>query len=97
MGRDHYSVVSVERGKSHRACSGVTFYTYSRQSTSLGHFSYYANGGTWTEEKSDKFVLEMGGSGTSGMLRIKVSSGNTFSVIVGYHNYKFWCDAQVDL
>jgi hypothetical protein len=58
---------------------------------------YYANGGTWTEEKSDKFVLEMGGSGTSGMLRIQASSGNTFSVIVGYHNYKFWCDAQVDL
>jgi hypothetical protein len=58
---------------------------------------YYANGGTWTDEKPDKFVLEMGGSGTSGMLRIKASSGNTFTVIVGYHNYEFWCDAQVDL
>ncbi|CAG8909564.1 unnamed protein product [Penicillium egyptiacum] len=58
---------------------------------------YYANGGTWTEEKCDKFVLEMGGSGTSGMLRIKASSGHKFTVIVGYHNYEFWCDAQVDL
>ncbi|KAJ5845445.1 hypothetical protein N7534_009114 [Penicillium rubens] len=58
---------------------------------------YYANGGTWTEEKCDKLVLEMGGSGTSGMLRIKTTSGTTFSVIVGYHNYYFWCDAQVNL
>ncbi|KAF3029040.1 hypothetical protein E8E15_010554 [Penicillium rubens] len=58
---------------------------------------YYANGGTWTEEKCDKLVLEMGGSGTSGMLRIKTTSGTTFSVIVGYHNYDFWCDAQVNL
>lgn len=54
---------------------------------------YYANGGTWTENN----VLEMGGSGTSGMLRIKASSGHTFSVIVGFHNYNPWCDAQVDL
>ncbi|KAL6229093.1 hypothetical protein BDW75DRAFT_225701 [Aspergillus navahoensis] len=54
---------------------------------------YYAKGGTWTEDN----VLEMGGSGTSGMLRIKASSGQTFSVIVGFHNDNPWCDAQVDL
>jgi hypothetical protein len=58
---------------------------------------YYANGGTWTDDNSHNLVLEMGGSGTSGMLRIKAGSGHTFSVIVGFHNYEFWCDAQVDL
>ncbi|KAL5366432.1 fungal fruit body lectin-domain-containing protein [Aspergillus floccosus] len=54
---------------------------------------HYANGATWTEDN----VLEMGGNGTSGMLRIKASPGDTFSVIVGFHNYNPWCDAQVDL
>lgn len=54
---------------------------------------YYANGATWTDDN----VLEMGGSGTSGMLRIKTSSGEIFSVIVGFHNNDPWCDAQVNL
>ncbi|GES64510.1 hypothetical protein ATEIFO6365_0008058000 [Aspergillus terreus] len=54
---------------------------------------HYANGATWTDDN----VLEMGGSGTSGMLRIKTSSGDTFSVIVGFHNHNPWCDAQVNL
>ena len=39
----------------------------------------------------------MGGSGTLGMLWIKTLSGHIFSVIVGIHNYKPWCDAQVHL
>ncbi|KAI2890736.1 hypothetical protein CBS76997_5089 [Aspergillus niger] len=58
---------------------------------------YYANGGAWTEDADHKLTLTLGGSGTSGMLRIRASSGHTFSVVVGYHNYEFWCDAQVDL
>jgi hypothetical protein len=58
---------------------------------------YYANGGTWTDDNSHNLVHEMGGSGTSGMLRIKAASGYTFSVIVGFHNSEFWCDAQVVL
>jgi hypothetical protein len=39
----------------------------------------------------------MGGSGTSDMLRIKAASGYTFSIIVGFHNSEFRCDAQVVL
>ncbi|KAL6233102.1 hypothetical protein BDW75DRAFT_232263 [Aspergillus navahoensis] len=63
---------------------------------------YYANGGIWTDHdptsiSSSNLVLTMNGSGTSGMLRIMASSGHIFTVIVGYHNYEFWCDAQVDL
>jgi hypothetical protein len=58
---------------------------------------YYANGGAWTEDTGDKLTLTLGGSGTSAMLRIRASSGQTFTVVVGYHNSEFWCDAQVDL
>ncbi|KAL4756492.1 uncharacterized protein BDW70DRAFT_144840 [Aspergillus foveolatus] len=63
---------------------------------------YYANGGTWTDHdptsiSHSNLILTMNGSGTSGMLRIMASSGLTFTVIVGYHNYEFWCDVQVDL
>ncbi|KAH8428571.1 uncharacterized protein LDX57_006267 [Aspergillus melleus] len=57
---------------------------------------YYANGGTWTEQDG-QHVLHMGGSGTSGMLRFKSSSGENFTVVLGIHNYKPWCDAQVKL
>ncbi|GAQ44903.1 uncharacterized protein AtWU_01648 [Aspergillus tubingensis] len=58
---------------------------------------YYANGGAWTEDTGHKLTLILGGSGTSGILRIRASSGYTFSVVVGYHNSDFGCDAQVDL
>ncbi|KAI2813449.1 hypothetical protein CBS115989_9477 [Aspergillus niger] len=47
---------------------------------------YYANSGAWTEDAGHKLTLTLGGSGTSGMLRIRASSGHTFSVVVGYHN-----------
>jgi hypothetical protein len=51
---------------------------------------YYANGCTWTENDG-QYVLFMGGSGTSGMLRFKSSSGEIFTTVVGIHNYKPWC------
>ncbi|KAG2411507.1 hypothetical protein HFD88_009063 [Aspergillus terreus] len=57
---------------------------------------HYANGGTWTEDNG-QHILSMGGSGTSGMLRFKSSSGDIFSVVLGIHNYKPWCDVQVKL
>ncbi|KAG7285715.1 hypothetical protein NEMBOFW57_008008 [Staphylotrichum longicolle] len=42
--------------------------------------------------------LQMDGSGSSGMLRFRASSSGTrFAVAVGVHNYKRWCDVQVDL
>ncbi|GIK04357.1 hypothetical protein Aspvir_008438 [Aspergillus viridinutans] len=57
---------------------------------------YYANGCTWTEQDG-QHVLFMGGSGTSGMLRFKSSSGETFTTVLGMHNYNPWCDVQVNL
>ncbi|KAL2816606.1 fungal fruit body lectin [Aspergillus cavernicola] len=57
---------------------------------------HYANGGLWTENEGHHH-LTMGGSGTSGMLRFKTTSGELFSIIVGVHNYAPWCDVQVNL
>ncbi|KAI2837096.1 hypothetical protein CBS11852_7348 [Aspergillus niger] len=58
---------------------------------------YYAKGGAWTEDAGHNLTLTHGRSGTSGMLRIRASPSHTFSVVVGYHNYEFWFDAQIDL
>ncbi|KAL5360129.1 fungal fruit body lectin [Aspergillus floccosus] len=57
---------------------------------------HYANGGTWTEQDG-QHVLSMGGSGTSGMLRFKSSSGEIFTIVLGIHNYEPWGDLQVNL
>ncbi|GFF48748.1 boletus edulis lectin [Aspergillus lentulus] len=57
---------------------------------------YYANGCTWTEQDG-QHVLFMGGSGTSGMLRFKSSSGDLFTVALGMHNYNPWRGLLVDL
>ncbi|EAW20789.1 uncharacterized protein NFIA_113190 [Aspergillus fischeri NRRL 181] len=57
---------------------------------------YYANGCTWTV-KDDEHVLFMGGSGTSGMLRFKTSSGDFFTVVLGMHNYNPWSGLLVNL
>ncbi|PKX90472.1 uncharacterized protein P174DRAFT_515557 [Aspergillus novofumigatus IBT 16806] len=57
---------------------------------------YYANGCTWTE-KDGEHVLFMGGSGTSGMLRFKTSSGDFFTVVLGMHNYSPWSGLLVNL
>ncbi|KAF4239925.1 hypothetical protein CNMCM6805_005382 [Aspergillus fumigatiaffinis] len=57
---------------------------------------YYANGCTWTE-KDGEHVLFMGGSGTSGMLRFKTSSGDFFTVALGMHNNNAWSGLLVNL
>ncbi|RHZ69152.1 hypothetical protein CDV55_101909 [Aspergillus turcosus] len=57
---------------------------------------YYANGCTWSQQDC-QHVLFMAGSGTSGMLRFKSSSGDVFTVVVGIHNYNPWCGLLVDL
>ena len=56
----------------------------------------YANGGTWTCVNGET-VLTMGGSGTSGTLRFKSTSGDMVLVAMGVHNYKRWCDIVTDL
>src|SRR5258708_4060463 len=56
----------------------------------------YANGGTW--DLVDGYqVLKMGGSGTSGSLRLQSSSGESFVVTLGVHNYKRWGDIVTNL
>ncbi|KAF8126745.1 lectin [Boletus edulis] len=52
---------------------------------------HFANGGTWSEANGTQ-ILTMGGSGTSGVLRFKSDKGELFTVAVGVHNYKRWCD-----
>ena len=50
---------------------------------------------TWTVV-GGKDVLTITGSGTSGALTYKSESGFRFIVATGVHNYKRWCDIQVD-
>lgn len=57
---------------------------------------HYANGGTWGEEDGHK-MLCMGGSGTSGTIRLMSDTGETFLVALGIHNYKRWCDVVTNL
>lgn len=52
--------------------------------------------GTWAELEGG-YLLLMEVSGTSGMLRFKSFAGETFCLVVGFHNYKRWCDIVVDL
>ncbi|KAF3915185.1 hypothetical protein ABW20_dc0106153 [Dactylellina cionopaga] len=40
-------------------------------------------------------VLNIGFSGTSGMIRYRLSDGDTFSIAIGVHNYVRWCDIDV--
>ena len=56
----------------------------------------YANGGTWDEVEGYQ-VLKMGGSGTSGSLRLQSGSGESFVVTVGVHNYKRWGDIVTNI
>ncbi|KAF8273610.1 fruit body lectin [Lactarius quietus] len=56
----------------------------------------YANGGTWDDENGYQ-VLRMGGSGTSGSLRLQSNSGESFVVTLGVHNYKRWGDIVTNL
>lgn len=60
---------------------------------------HYANGGTWeiSPSGSNTYVLTMSGSGTSGMLRFQLSSGELFAIAAGVHNYAPWSGVAVDL
>ncbi|EKM54207.1 uncharacterized protein PHACADRAFT_257886 [Phanerochaete carnosa HHB-10118-sp] len=59
---------------------------------------HYANGGTWNFSAApDSFVLTMAGSGTSGMLRFQLPSGELFAIAVGIHNYAPWSGVAVDI
>ena len=55
----------------------------------------YANGGTWTEANGEQ-ILTMGGSGTSGTLRLVSTTGTSFLLALGVHNYQPWVDLQPD-
>jgi len=57
---------------------------------------HYANGATWTEHEDDH-LLSMGGSGTSGMLRFRFSTGEKFCLALGIHNHEVWCDIIANL
>jgi hypothetical protein len=53
-------------------------------------------GTAWTKSESGR-LLSMNASGTSGMLRLRSSEGEHFAVALGVHNYKRWCDVDVNL
>jgi len=58
---------------------------------------HYGSGGSWILE-DHIFVLTMGSSGTSGMMRfLDTATGEVFAILVGVHNYKPWCDIVTDL
>ncbi|KAH8836148.1 fungal fruit body lectin [Flagelloscypha sp. PMI_526] len=57
---------------------------------------HYANGGSWSEVDG-AHVLTMGGSGTSGSLRLISDSGENFIITLGVHNYKRWGDIVTNL
>jgi hypothetical protein len=57
---------------------------------------HFANGGTWSEVDGTH-VLNMGGSGTSGSLRLVSDSGENFIITLGVHNYKRWGDIVTNL
>ncbi|KAK4135131.1 fungal fruit body lectin [Trichocladium antarcticum] len=57
---------------------------------------WYGAGTAWTATESGH-VLSMNASGSSGMLRFRLGNGKLFSVAVGVHNYKRWCDVQGDI
>ncbi|KAF9036260.1 fungal fruit body lectin-domain-containing protein [Panaeolus papilionaceus] len=56
---------------------------------------YFANGAKWNKS-NDVHVLTMGGSGTSGTLRLATDS-EAFLIALGVHNYKSWIDIQPNL
>ena len=57
----------------------------------------FANGGTW-DEINDAHVLNIGDSGTSGILRLKnEKTGEDVTVALGVHNYKRWGDVVTGL
>ncbi|KAI1184854.1 fruit body lectin [Nemania serpens] len=63
---------------------------------------HYANGGSWTDSDG-VLTLTMGGSGTSGMLRLQTHDENNggrreaFTVVIGVHNYAPWTHVLPDV
>ncbi|KAI1124685.1 fruit body lectin [Nemania abortiva] len=58
---------------------------------------HYANGGAWADSDG-VLTLTMGGSGTSGMLRLQSESGEErFTVAIGVHNYNPWVHILPDV
>ncbi|KHE80301.1 fungal fruit body lectin [Neurospora crassa] len=59
---------------------------------------WFGHGTRWSQvDSTGVYVLSMNNSGSSGMLRFQNSKGGDyFAVAVGVHNYKRWCDIQVD-
>jgi hypothetical protein len=56
----------------------------------------FANGGTWSEVDGTH-ILKMGGSGTSGALRLLSNKGEGCIITLGVHNYKRWGDIITNL
>ena len=80
----------------------ITLHIYQKD-PNFGSFSiveqtvwYNANGGTWSEA-SGALTLNMGGSGTSGVIRFKSTKGQLITVAVGVDNNKRWCDIVTGL
>ncbi|KAI1820721.1 fruit body lectin [Xylaria intraflava] len=57
---------------------------------------HYANGGAWTYGDG-VLRLTMGGSGTSGMLRLQTDGDERFAVVIGVHNYRPWVHVLPDV
>ncbi|KAI1157552.1 fruit body lectin [Nemania serpens] len=58
---------------------------------------HYANGGSWADSDG-QLTLTMGGSGTSGMLRLQTNNdGEPFTVAIGVHNYAPWVHVLPDV
>ncbi|KAI1176243.1 fruit body lectin [Nemania sp. FL0916] len=58
---------------------------------------HFANGGAWTETDGI-LTLTMGGSGTSGMLRLQTQEGEeAWTLTAGIHNYKPWVHIITDV
>jgi hypothetical protein len=81
----------------------IQVYLYQTNPATGAHFRVvektvwkYANGGTW-DEVNGHLVLKMGGSGTSGSLRLQSETGESFVVTLGVHNYKRWGDIVTNL
>lgn len=82
----------------------LTLHLDTSEKANLVEFSVWnhANGGTWDigkpiDPNRSLFVLTLGGSGTSGMLRFQLSTGELFAIAVGIDNNWGWSGVAVDL
>ncbi|KIJ06940.1 hypothetical protein PAXINDRAFT_19857 [Paxillus involutus ATCC 200175] len=56
----------------------------------------FANGATWSQSQGAS-LLTMGGSGTSGTLRLLSDKGERIIIAIGVDNQKRWCDVVTGL